>query len=407
MIKVWRGFLFTSILLSFIFTSFQRSFAISTCTSSDPCKDESDIFKRVSCYTDLVNICSTQRESMAAQVTYLNTKIELTTAKIAATKEKINALEKEITEISQKIDNLEQTLTKITSSLIDRIKATYKRGEIPLINILLSGRRFSDIFNRYKYVQTVQAHDRKILFQIQNSKINFEDQKKLREEKKVELDQAKKQLEKEQATLALQKKEKELFLETTKNSESRYRQELEAARREAEGIQKAASILSTAGVPRKVAKGEVIGVMGNTGFSTGPHLHLSVYNLRESDLDKFNFNSGYENPFNILKSRELLFEPNSCDDASPNQRQTKSIGSGSWDWPMASPKISQCFGHTPWSWRYQSGIHNGVDMYDDANPLIKTIEEGNAYTYRGGQAAGNGVFIFHPNGKMSLYWHLQ
>jgi murein DD-endopeptidase MepM/ murein hydrolase activator NlpD len=74
---------------------------------------------------------------------------------------------------------------------------------------------------------------------------------------------------------------------------------------------------------------------------------------------------------------------------------------------MNNPAISQCFGHTPWSWRYQSKIHNGLDMYDDNDKLVHAPESGNAYTYRGGQSAGNGVFIFHDNGKMTLYWHLQ
>ena len=256
-------------------------------------------------------------------------------------------------------------------------------------------------------MQTVQAHDRKLLFQLQNSKENFKDQKQQREDKKAELDSAKKQLENEQLTLAVQKKEKELFLETTRNSESRYRQELNAAKREAEGIQQAASILSTAGVPIKVNKGDVVGIMGNTGFSTGAHLHLSVYNLNEKDLNKFNFGSGYENPFNLLSSRETNFEATSCDDVSPSQKTKKSIGGGSWDWPMRNPSITQCYGHTPWSWRYQSGIHNGVDMYDDVDTLVRAVDSGNKYVYRGGQAVGNGVFIFHDNGKMSLYWHLQ
>jgi murein DD-endopeptidase MepM/ murein hydrolase activator NlpD len=46
-------------------------------------------------------------------------------------------------------------------------------------------------------------------------------------------------------------------------------------------------------------------------------------------------------------------------------------------------------------------------MFNDANPLVKAVEGGNAYTSRGGQSVGNGVFIFHDNGKMTLYWHLQ
>lgn len=378
-----------------------------SCPTDDPCKDKGSAYEKISCYSDILEACSSQRESMTSQVMYLTTKIELTATKMIQTKAKIVDLEKEIEALGGKIEKLEDSLTNITRVFLDRIVATYKYADVPYLSLMLTSRNASDVVSRYKYVQTVQNHDRRILFQLQNSKINFEDQKQLREDKKVELDSARKQLEKEEKVLEVQKKEKELFLETTKNSEVKYQQELSAARKEAEGIEKAASILSSAGVPKHVNRGDAIGLMGNSGFSTGAHLHFSLYNLKEADLNKFNFDSGTENPFGVLVSREMPFEASSCDDVSPSQRTRKSVGSGSWEWPLRDATISQCYGHTPWSWRYRSGIHNGVDMWDDGDITIRAVESGNAYTYRGGQSAGNGVFLFHDNGKMTLYWHLQ
>lgn len=406
--RIWKVTALFFILVVFL-SQAAPIYSLLSCPKDDPCQNSSNPYDKVNCYTDVVNICATQRESMASQITFLSTRIELTKSKIEQNLQTIKSLEEEIAKLSEKIDNLENSLTNISSLYIDRIISSYKLRDLSYINILVHSNKFSDLFNKYKYIQSVQAHDRRLLFQLQNSKVNFQEQKDLREVKKKQLSDLKIQLEKEEATLAVQKREKEVFLAVTKNSESIYLQNLQAAQKEAAEIQKAASILSLAGVARKVARGEVIGVMGNTGFSTGPHLHLSVYNLKESDLNKFNFDSGYENPFDSLSAKEVTFYANSCDDIPPTPPTTKkTIGSGSWNWPMNNPNISQCYGHTPYSnTYYKSGIHNGVDMFNTTETLIRAVDDGEAYTYRGGQSAGNGVFIFHSNGKMSLYWHLQ
>ncbi|MBI4067069.1 peptidoglycan DD-metalloendopeptidase family protein [Candidatus Gottesmanbacteria bacterium] len=394
-----------TLLIFFLFTIFPPTLQAAECSSADPCSSIGDPITRSSCYNDVVNACLDTKQSLVSQITYFSSKISLTSSQIEATQKKIDDLEDTIASLSGRINNLEESLNRVSNVLLERISQTYKKGGTSYFSLLLSSKEFTDLFLRLRFIQIVQEHDKRLLIQTQRTKVNFEEQKRLREEKQAEQAQLKSELESQKVLLDKQKIDKENFLALTRNNESRYEQLLAEARREAAEIQRAISILSQAGVAKHVNRGDTIGLMGNTGFSTGAHLHFGVYNLAESDLNKFNFDSGHENPFNFLSSKELRFDSTSCDDVS--SATNKSAGSGGWPWPMENPNISQCYGHTPWSWRYRSGIHNALDMWNNSNIVIRAVEEGNAYTYRGGQSGGNGVFIFHNNGKMTLYWHLQ
>jgi murein DD-endopeptidase MepM/ murein hydrolase activator NlpD len=154
-----------------------------------------------------------------------------------------------------------------------------------------------------------------------------------------------------------------------------------------------------------VAKGEAIGMMGSTGFSRGAHLHFGVYDLRENEAGQFDYYSRVENPFNHLTSREVLFDAAACDDTPA--AVNRSMGTGSWNWPMSKVRITQCFGHTPWSRWYKGDFHHGIDLVDKEDTLVRAAEAGEAYYYQGVGALGNNVRIFHANGKMTLYLHLQ
>lgn len=341
-----------------------------------------------------------QKKTLQSEIDRFNTSIAITANRILQTTEEIEKLGSEIGALSSKIGRLDISLDQISEVLIGRIAETYKRSYIDPLGLLFSSHNFSDFFSRYKYLSAIQLHDKQLMLQMETVRTDYEGEKETKEDKQAEQQEAKKKLETQKAILAQQKTSKENFLVVTQNNEKRYQQLLDEAKREVQSL-----LASKFSEKRDVARGEVIGLMGNTGFSFGSHLHFGIYDLKEDQANDFDYFSGVNNPFDYLSGKSVVFEASACDDTSSNQ--TKTVGNGSWAWPMSNPRITQCYAHTPWSWRYSGDFHHGADMADKDDIYVRSVEQGVAYFYRAQGSFGNNVRIFHPDGKMSLYLHLQ
>lgn len=349
-----------------------------------------------------------EKKTLKSQLSFIDAQTKLTQLKIEETNAQIARLEREIVDLSSRITRLSTTVDTLTEILLTRIVQTYKFGDFSTIDLLFSSRGFSDLLTRMKYIQVAQTNDKKVLYQLQATKATYNDQKEDKKTRQTQQEKLRKDLERYQTQLTTQKDDRQKILNAVQSDELKYQARLRELEREIAQTQQAAKILIST-EPRRLAKGEMIGLMGNTGYSFGAHLHFGVYNI--ASLAQYNYYSNYENPQNVLRNTTVKWwEAPNCNE-SQGDYVDKSAGAGSWDWPMdlGNLKVSQGFGDTCYSGKLYGGKpHPAWDMFNNSNTIVRAVDEGQGYFCRNCLGdGGNGVFIFHPNGKMTLYWHLQ
>lgn len=330
-----------------------------------------------------------QQKTLSSAITLLNSKVKLTQAQILSTATQIEQLQVEIATLGTVIEDLNKELDKLTTVFVARVRESYKdRDTNPLI-LFFATKDYNTFQNRLKYLQLAQKRDQVILKELETAKVNFDQQKKLKEEKQIEIELLKASLEKQQVTLKQQQSEKQTLLTQTKNSEKIYQDLLAKAVAELAAIE---SII--AGNGSEVEVGDVSVnqriasvIPSASPCSTGAHLHFEVVQ-----------NKAHQNPANFLKSKSIVWS---------NSPDSSFSFSGSWDWPIVEPiRITQGYGHTAYSSRYAGDQHTGIDMISTTNYEVYAARRGKLY--RGSVPCGGGtlkyVHVKHAEDSYDTYY---
>lgn len=183
------------------------------------------------------NQLATKRDTLASQIKYMNSQMYLTELEITNNTTQIAQLKTEIASLGTRIEELDTTLTNVSISVNIKIEETYKQQKnATTIQTFFNAGNLPSLLRSMQYLQKTQKNDRNLLLRVQDTKVNFQEQKILREEKEVELARLTEKLEQYKVDLGQQQAEKRRLLDATQNDEAVYQQILSRAQAQLAGF---------------------------------------------------------------------------------------------------------------------------------------------------------------------------
>lgn len=372
--------------------------------------DVDELNRRISEYQKQIETLQNQEKTLNQQISLMDNQMKIAALKISQTENQIGILESEIATLSGKIIRLDGSLNYLSKVLLSRVVETYKESKNSSWQLLFSSKSLSTFVANYRYLQTVQMHDRELLLSMEQTRTSYDEQKALKEKIQAKLEDLQKQLLVQQKQLVTQSADKKKLLADTRGKESEYQRLLAQALSEQETILKLvqASVLKLSD-GTKVEKGKEIALIGNSGYpccSTGSHLHFMVTTGCQRDDNGFIKNCNPVNPADYLKNQSVDYD---SDVVSMSFK-------GDWDWPIDNPRITQEYGMSYWARTgyYGGKPHNGIDMTNNSY-IIKAPKEGTLYRQSASCGKCNGgccatvnfVALDHGGGVYSWYWHIK
>ena len=266
-------------------------FAIVTPTigivSANTTDEIQDIKKQIQAIENTNDAHEHEQGILSVQANSLAEAIQKLQAQINRSQARINSLEAEVAKLEKQIIQTEKELEIQKDLLGKSIKQMYVSGEISTIEMLATSKDLSDFFDRQQYQEDVQKEIKNTLDKITELKLQLNAKKEqvkvaLSEQQSIKSQIQAQQSEKNRILSLNEAEQAELESKIQNNNEkiAELRQkQIEAEAALARALNTGSYKVSPVG---PIAAGAVVGSIGNTGLSSGPHLHLEVRKKRSS-----------------------------------------------------------------------------------------------------------------------------
>lgn len=353
-------------------------------TCNKDTQSESDFLncskKKQGCWENNIREAQNAAQTLNGAISILNGQVRVQELQIDQTVTELNSLERQVVELTNRIVGLDLSLDRLTTVLVSRVDQHYKTGRTNPSFLLLLSDSFGEFVTNFKYIKLTEAQTAEAMQRAETQKMDYDQQKTLKEEKQAEVERKKAALLQQQNALNKQRAEQQFLLQETKNNEARYQSELAKTLAELEAIQ---SIIAGKGDETKVSdvsQGQTIAsiIVGSSPCSTGTHLHFEV--VKEG---------AHRDPAGYLKSIDATWQ---------NQPDGTFGWGGNWEWPVNNPaKINQGYGMTYYARvkrSYGGAPHTGIDIAskESGNYTIKAVKDG--ALYRGSIKCGGGLLRY-------------